>query len=304
MFRKHECPLHHARPVPGKLVPRAVERCHQQIARARALYQLQVLRDALQCRLPHTVVLYVQHCALRQCPRNLVHTLHADIRPRPERPHGQSVMKVQVPPVRLVDQQERFVRMADLRDRLQIRTHAVITRTHQEQRPAVGMLLKPSADGRRRDLSLYRPLADHLRQHIHRLRPGQDQSHERGLMRVSGYHDPLALKRRAEDHRLVSAGAAVDEEKAPIRAIERTEQPLCLTDRPHRTVQIIRERCLGHIVRKDPRSNPVRPARTDSLFQSVPGYSEIRRICFNQICYRLQQRCTALFHSVSFPNPC
>ena len=300
ILRKPQRLLHHLPAVCGKLIPGTVERYHQQITRTRALHQLQILSDPVQRRLPHTVVSDVQYRALCQRPCDLVHALHTDIRTGLERAHRKPVMKVHMSPMCLVDQQKRIVRVADLRDRLQIRTDAIIARTHQEQCPAVRMLLKSLPDRIRRDRPLHRPVSDHLRHHIHRLRAGQDQTHQSRLVRVPGDHDLSALKCRAEDHRLIPTGTPVHQEKTPIRTVKRAEQSLRLADRPLRAVQVIRERRLRHIIRKDPCPDPVRPARTDTLIQSVPGHLKIRGIRLDQIGHCLQQRCLFLIHSVSF----
>ena len=190
--------------------------------------------------------------------------------------------------------------MADFRDCLQIRTHAIITRAHQKQRLAIGILLKSFSDSLRRNRPLYCPCIDHLRQNIYRFCPGQNQPHQRRFMRISRHHDLLALTRCAEDHSFIPARTPIDKKKTLIRLVEHAKQALRFTDCTFRAVQIVRQRRLCHIVCKHCCSYFVRPARTDSLIQSVPGYPEICRICLNQFRDRFQQWCLILIHSL-FP---
>ena len=109
MLRKAKRFLHHFLSIRRKLIPGTVKGSHQQITWTCALHQLQILRNPLQRSFPHTMVPDMQHGTLCQRSCNLVHTLHTDIRPRLKCAHRKLFVKIQMPAMRLIDQQQRSV---------------------------------------------------------------------------------------------------------------------------------------------------------------------------------------------------
>ena len=140
---------------------------------------MKILCDSVKHNTAHAMIFAVQHGTLRQRTRHLMHALYAEICARQKRPGRQSVMKIQMPSMRFIDQQKGAMCMTNLCDRSEIRTHAIITRAHQKQRFAVRIFHKGFLDRRRCDFSLYAPRRPNFRHHIHRLRPRQNQAHQR-----------------------------------------------------------------------------------------------------------------------------
>ena len=84
------------------------------------------------------------------------------------------------------------------------------------------------------------PVLQILRLDPHRPGAAEDQSHKHGFVGVPGNQDLVSRAHGGEDHGLVAAGGAVDQEPAPVP--NRTVPPpqsFRLQDRPFRMVKII-----------------------------------------------------------------
>ena len=112
------------------------------------------------------------------------------------------------------------------------------------------MCLKCLPYGIRVYSSLNPPLIKYTRHDIHRLCTRYYKPHHCRFMCISGNHYLLTFKCRRNNHCLISTCRAIYKEKTPGSIIEFTKQFLRFFNSSLRTVQIISERSLCHIISK------------------------------------------------------
>ncbi len=250
------------------LHPGQVERRHQNVGRAGALDETEHGRER---RHIDAAPLGVKHRRLRHSADDLVGALHREIGPGFHRRGGKVGVEFQMRAMRLIDHHDQTSLMRVRNDPLQIGADAVIVGTGEEEGLGLGMGVDGAAGLVIGDVEGQLQVIIHRRRKKDRLGAGEDQAGQDRLVRVPRDEDLVPRSAGGEDHCMIAAGGAVDEEERAVGAVGFRGELLRLFDHPLRLLKGIDFVKGGQVDGKDLRPDEFPEAGGNPLSALVAG---------------------------------